>query len=205
MKSFPSRGISIFAVMLLAAQTALGQGSTAQNLPLHTGDRVLVRILVDSSRSDSVIVQENGSIMLPQLGPLKISGVSALAIGDSVRAAYALLFNPVAVEVTPLRRVSVVGEVNKPDVFYLETQATIRDAIARAGGVDEIGREDPVILIRGGQELHLNHWRTRGDDQAFVQSGDVIVVKRESWFKRNIFSIISGVGLVVSLLITATR
>jgi protein involved in polysaccharide export with SLBB domain len=205
MKSLSRLGLAVLVVTILVSRAASGQAPAARDLPLQPGARIRVRIWADSARGDSLIVQDDGSVMLPRLGKLELSGVSAPAVADSVRAAYATLLNPVSVEVTPLRRVSVVGEVKKPDVLFLETRATVREAIARAGGVGEIGRENPVILIRGNQKLPLDHWMVRNDDEATVRSGDVIVVERESWFKRNIFSVISGLGLVVSLIITASR
>lgn len=202
MKSLSRLALAVLAVTIMAPQAAFGQAGSSQSLPLQPGDRVLLKIWADTAVVDSATVVDNGSIMLPRLGPLPLAGVPAPAIGDSVRKAYSTLLNPVSIEVVPLRRVSVVGEVHNPNVLYLDTRSTVRDAIARAGGVADIGREDPIALIRDGTQMKLDHWRTRSDDPAIVRSGDVIIVQRESWAKRNIISIISGVGIVASLVIT---
>ena len=194
---------SVLAVTILTPAAGLAQAPP--NLPLQPGDRVQVKIWADTSTADVLTVQDDGSIMLPRLGPIAIGSVPAGAIGDSVRKAYAKLLNPVSVEVTPLRRVSVVGDVKSPSILYLEPRSTVRDAIAIAGGVTDIGIENPVILIRDSVQTELDHWRRRGDDAVFVRSGDVIIVQREPWIKRNAFAIVSGLGLVVSLIITATR
>ena len=190
------------AVLRVAPARAQAADSGPAALPLQPGDRVLVRIFADTSLSDTLHVDDDGSVMLPRLGPLSIAGVPAPAIGDSIRKAYSALLRPVSIEVTPLRRVSVVGEVRKPDVLFLETHGTVRDAISLAGGIDDIGQTDPVLLMRNGVEVRIDHWRRRGDDAVIVRSGDVVIVEREPWVKRNIFSIISGVGIVVSLMIT---
>jgi protein involved in polysaccharide export with SLBB domain len=195
----------VLAVTLLASRALLAQAPPAQNLPLQPGDRVQIKIWADSALADDVTVADDGAIMLPRLGTLRIAGVPAGALGDSVRTAYAALLNPVSVQVVPLRRVSVIGDVHTPNVLYLETRATVRDAIAKAGGIDDIGRENPVVLMRHGRQVKLDNWRFRGDDDVIVQSGDVILIQREPWVKRNVFSIISGLGVVVSLIITATR
>jgi protein involved in polysaccharide export with SLBB domain len=205
MKSLSRLALAVLAITIMGPRAAFGQAQGPQNLPLQPGDRIFLKIWADTTLADSVIVADNGSIMLPRLGPLSIAGVPASAIGDSVRKAYAVLLNPVSVEVVPLRRVSVVGEVRTPNVLYLETRSTVREAISRAGGIDDIGTEDPIILMRDGNQVALTNWRRRSDDAAVVRSGDVIIVQREPWVKRNVFSIISGLGLVVSLLITATR
>ncbi|OYV74319.1 MAG: hypothetical protein B7Z72_00420 [Gemmatimonadetes bacterium 21-71-4] len=195
-------GVAALAFTILAPQAVLGQGPEAASLPLRPGDRVLVKIWADTSLIDTLHVDDKGFVMLPRLGPLSVTGVTAPAIGDSVRKAYAAILRTVSVEVTPLRRVSVIGEVHHPDILYLETNATVRDAVAKAGGVDDIGQEDPIYLMRDSTTVALNRWRQRADDAAIVHSGDVILVRRESWVKRNIFSIISGVGIVTSLMIT---
>ena len=202
MKSLSRFAWLALAVTIMAPSAAFAQVRNPQILPLHPGDRVVLKIWADTAIVDSASVVDNGSIMLPRLGALSLAGVPAPAIGDSVRKAYATLLNPVSIEVIPLRRVSVVGEVHNPNVLYLDTRSTVRDAISRAGGVSDIGREDPIVLIRDGTQVKLDHWRTRADDDAIVRSGDVIIVQREPWIKRNVFSIVSGVGIVASLMIT---
>ena len=202
MKSLSRLASSVLAVTIMAAASAFGQAPGPQALPLQPGDRVLLRIWADTTVMDSAVVGDNGSIMLPRLGPLSLTGVPAPAIGDSVRKAYSALLNPVSVEVTPLRRVSVVGEVRSPNVLYLDTYSTVRDAISRAGGIDDIGQVDPIVLMRDSGRVKLDHWRTRADDAAVIRSGDVIIVERDPWIKRNIFSVISGLGIVASLMIT---
>ena len=202
MKSPFRLALFVLTITVFASVTALAQAPTPQNLPLQPGDRIALKIWADSTLSDSLTVADNGSIMLPRLGPISIAGLPASAVGDSVRAAYATLLNPVSVQTIPLRRVSIAGEVHNPGVFYLETRTTVGEAIAHAGGIDDIGRENPIILMRDGTEVQLVNWRTRSDNLAVIRSGDAIIVQRESWAKRNVFSIISGVGIVASLMIT---
>ncbi|HEU4990673.1 MAG TPA: polysaccharide biosynthesis/export family protein [Gemmatimonadaceae bacterium] len=203
MKSLSRPLLLVLAVTMLVPAAARAQGSQPpQDLPVQPGDRVLLRIWADTAIVDSAAVGDDGSIMLPRLGPISLAGVPAPAIGDSVRKAYTALLNPVSIEVVPLRRVSVVGEVHNPNVLYLDTRSTVRDAIARAGGIDDIGRDNPITLVRDNARVKLDNWRLRGDAPAIVRSGDVIIVEREPWIKRNVFSIVSGVGIVASLMIT---
>ena len=202
MKSPFRLALFVLTITVFASVTARAQASAPQNLPLQPGDRIAIKIWADSTLSDSLTVADNGSVMLPRLGPISIAGLPAPAVGDSVRAAYAKLLNPVSVQILPLRRVSIAGEVHNPGVFYLETRTTVREAIAHAGGIGDLGRENPIVLIRDGVQVKLDQWRTRSDSLAVIRSGDVIIVQRELWAKRNIFSIISGVGIVASLMIT---
>ena len=45
----------------------------------------------------------------------------------------------------------------------------------------------------------------RRDAQTIIRSGDVVWVDREPWLKRNLFAVISGVGVLFSVLYTATK
>lgn len=188
-----------------AVFTASAQGAAPSTYPLKPGDRIQVTIFADTGLQGYLVVDERGSVTLPRLGQLSVVGIPSHEVSDSVRKAYGRILLPVAVEVVALRRVTVSGDVFKPSTLFLETRSTIRDAIAMAGGVTEIGRANPVVLLRDATEKRLSGWRERGDGETIVQSGDAIIVLRESWMKRNVFSIISGIGIVASLLLTATR
>ncbi|MDA1082508.1 MAG: polysaccharide biosynthesis/export family protein [Gemmatimonadetes bacterium] len=197
------------ALALCTIATMVGaahaQASDPTTRPLKPGDRIQITIWADTAIEGELIVDERGSVTLPRLGNMSVAGVPAQQLGDSVRKAYGRILLPVAVEVIPLRRVTVSGDVFKPNTLFLETRSTIRDAVARAGGVTELGRENPVLLLRDATELRLKGWSRRGDAETIVHSGDAIIVLREPWIKRNVFSIISGLGIVASLILTTTR
>jgi protein involved in polysaccharide export with SLBB domain len=190
------------AVLVLAVCGPGAPHAQAQNRPLVAGDRVLVKLWMDSVFADTARVSGTGSVILPRLGEVSLAGVPANAIGDSIRRAYSRIFSPAAVEVTPLQKVTVVGDVRQSAVFYLEPGATLRDAIAMSGGILEIGRTGRLILLRDSVRTRVSQWQTRHDDLSILRSGDVVVVERESWAKRNAFTIVSGVSVLLSIVLT---
>jgi protein involved in polysaccharide export with SLBB domain len=99
----------------------------------------------------------------------------------------------------------VIGEVKKPATYFVETMVTVREAVALAGGVTDIGSQGRVTVIRDSARLVFDKWEQRRDNEVIIRSGDVVWVDREPWLKRNIFSVISGLGVLFSLLYTATR
>lgn len=196
---------ALFVLFLTAAQrsAAQQQSSDPANAPLRPGDRLLVKVWLDTTFADTVRIDETGAAILPRLGPLPLTGLSSSVVADSVRRAYTRVIRTPAIEVTPLRRVTVLGEVNKPATYYMETRATLREAVALAGGVTPIGSLGHIVVIRDSTRIVFEKWEQRGEAAAVLRSGDIVWLDREPWIKLNIFSVISGMGVLVSVLYTA--
>src|SRR5678810_528888 len=96
--------IATLAVFLFASRAAYPQVSDPSNAPLRPGDRLLVKIWLDTAFADTVRIDETGAAMLPRLGPMRITDLMANAIADSVRHAYTRVTRTPSIEVTPLRR-----------------------------------------------------------------------------------------------------
>src|SRR6185503_10523114 len=132
---------ALLAVALTMASTSAAhpQASDPSNAPLKPGDRLLVKIWLDTAFADTVRIDETGAAMLPRLGPMHITDLASRGIADSVRRAYTRVTRTPSLEVTPLRRVTVLGEVKLPATYFMETGTTMREAVALAGGVTDIG------------------------------------------------------------------
>lgn len=200
------RGVLIAAaVVALCSTAAAGQAPVVNDAPLLFGDRVVVKIWLDTTFADTVRVDQTGSLTLPRVGPLSVANLPASQVADSVRSAYARVTRTLAIEVTPLRRVTVGGEVRDPGVYYLETHATVREAVSHAGGITDIGSTGSLRLMRGGATQEVMGWEARSDDEMIVRSSDVVWLNREPWVKRNVLGIVSGVGLLLSVILSVTR
>jgi hypothetical protein len=62
-----------------------------------------------------------------------------------------------------------------------------------------------VTVLRDSSRLVFKNWQRRADAAVVVRSGDVMWVDRESWMKRNLFSVISGVGVLFTMGYTLLR
>ena len=205
MKRLTTGALLAFAVTMALTSAAHPQASDPSNAPLRPGDRLLVKIWLDTAIADTVRIDEAGAAMLPRLGPMRITDLLSSLVADSVRRAYTRVTRTPSIEVTPLRRITVLGEVKRPATYYMETISTVRDAVALAGGVTEIGTLSRISVIRDSSRLVVEKWEQRSDAPVVVRSGDVVWVEREPWLKRNLFSVISGLGVLFSVLYTATR
>ncbi|MHB1096114.1 MAG: polysaccharide biosynthesis/export family protein [Gemmatimonadaceae bacterium] len=186
--------------MLFLAEGVQAQAS-AESGPVQPGDRFVVQIHGDSSSLQVVTIDDRMVVDLPLAGPLVIRGLSAHAATDSVRARLLAFRRPGTVTVTFERRISVLGDVRRPDLYYIDRTVRLRAALAMAGGVAETGRTREVLLLRDGVQTKISDWRNTPAGDIELRSGDELVVPRERWIKRNSLTLVSGAGVVASLIV----
>lgn len=184
----------------------VGSVAGAQDGPLRPGDRVLLRVLLDSVLVDTVRIDARGFAVLPIAGDVSLGGIAGGAVQDSIRATLSRFVAPGAVEATVLRRVRVIGEVTRPGVLYVDRTFTLRDAIALAGGPTESGSATEVVVERGGQRRMIKDWHSDATALEVVDSGDQLVVPRLPWWKRNAPYLVSGAATILAtVLVVITR
>jgi protein involved in polysaccharide export with SLBB domain len=173
--------------------------------PLRDGDRILLKIWTDTIFGDTARVQQGSIVILPRLGAVSIASIPANRVADSLRSAYARLLRDAAIEVTPLRRVTVSGAVRNPGLYFLDTQSTVREAIAIAGGISDAGVTSHLTLLRDSSRIRMKDWQVATGETATVHSGDIVIVDRQSWLRQNAFTVVSGVSVLFSIILTLSK
>ncbi|CAN5351375.1 hypothetical protein BH09GEM1_BH09GEM1_04780 [soil metagenome] len=171
----------------------------------QSGDKVIVKVYQEPELSDSVTVTADGVLVLARIGRVGATNITIAALADTLRARYAHFLRSPVVSLAVLRRVVVNGEVMKPDVYYIDIATTLRDVIARSGGVTQYGDDAKVEIVRGGERIRVPDWQHDTTFASDLNSGDQIVVGRRSWISLNAFSAISAVALIVSLVVSLRR
>lgn len=194
-------GLGVFGPRAAAAQPVR---DTSQ-APLQSGDAVWVRLAGDSALRDTLRVEADGHIVLAHVGRLFVTGVPATDVPALVRRALATATRSQELVVRPLRRVTVVGEITRPGVFYLELDATVRDAVAAAGAFSTVADGRKITLLRQGAIRTLPQWQLTESGSATIASGDVLAVSREGWLRRNAQTLASSVLLIVTTFVAASR
>ena len=169
------------------------------------GDRVWFHVWREPKLSDTVMVDERGDVMLPKIGIVNASALSIGALRDTVRARIAEFLRDSPIELVVLRRVSVNGDVAKPNVYYVDVTTTVRDLIARAGGVTDAGNANDVVVIRDGHRIPVRDWQRDRSETSDLRSGDQVVVARKSWLSMNVLPALSVMTGVVSLVVVLFR
>jgi polysaccharide export outer membrane protein len=189
-------------VFAARAQDSVALVQRAAQSRIEPGDRVAVKVYLEPSLSDEVIVNTNGDIVLARLGAIHVTPIAVGALQDTLRARYATFLRHPDVSITVLRRIVVNGDVGRPNVYYVDVASTLRDVIAQAGGITENGNPDKVAIIRDGQSIPVPNWRDDVSRASDLRSGDQIFVPKRSWLYRNMFSIASTGVLISSFLYT---
>jgi protein involved in polysaccharide export with SLBB domain len=172
---------------------------------IGVGDRILLHVWGEPTWSDSLLVGPDGDIVLPRIGQYHAAGLDPVALRDTIQHRLAAFLRDSSVDVVVLRRVAVLGAVRKPDVYYVDAVSTLRDVLARAGGLSDDADPNRVEISRGGSRTRLGKWDAIAATVIPIRSGDEVQVGRRPWIARNATTAFSSVAVALSVLITALR
>ncbi|WKN33753.1 polysaccharide biosynthesis/export family protein [Porifericola rhodea] len=130
-------------------------------------------------------INEEGNIILPEVGPIKVSG---LTVGEaqSVISKYISEYLNTATVIVKLTsfKITVLGEVNEPGYYYIyNDQANILEGLGLAGDLTQYGNRENITLIRqtdAGSEVvlvDLKDPKVLSSKFYFLQPNDVIYVQ----------------------------
>ncbi|MEO8315502.1 MAG: SLBB domain-containing protein [Pseudomonadota bacterium] len=149
------------------------------------GDQLKVQLFGNQNRSLSLPVNRDGTINFPELGPIRVGGMSFNAARQTIESRVAQQMIGVRASVSMgdmgTIRMFVAGEAKVPGSYTVSGLATMTTALVASGGVKPIGSLRNIQLKRGGKvvrTLDLYDLLIRGDlsDDAKVLPGDVIFI-----------------------------
>jgi polysaccharide biosynthesis/export protein len=149
------------------------------------GDLLEIQLFGNTKGQYSLIVNRDGNISFPELGPIPVSGLRFEDVRAQIqtRVAEQMIGTQVSVTMTDLRsiQVFVVGDVIRPGSYTVSGQAPISHALLASGGVKPIGSLRNIQLRRKGslvRTLDLYDLLLRGDTSSDIRllQGDVIFV-----------------------------
>ncbi len=135
------------------APAAAADGGPGPLVQLGPGDTIAVQVYGQPDMSSTVYVADDGTIAVPLAGNVQVAGLSPAQAGARIESALKngkILVDPhVTVTVTQTRsqRVSVLGQVGTPGRYAIESNTTIFDLLAQAGGINAQG-SDTIYVIR---------------------------------------------------------
>jgi protein involved in polysaccharide export with SLBB domain len=169
------------------------------------GDRIMLKVWREPTWSDSLLVDAAGDIVLPRIGRFHAAGIVPVALRDTIERRLAQYLRDPSVDVVVLRRVAVLGAVRKPDVYYVDPTASLRDVLARAGGLTDDANPDRIEIVRDGVRTRVGRWNAAAERSAPVRSGDDVYVMRRSWLARNAVGAVSSVAVALSVILSAVK
>jgi polysaccharide export outer membrane protein len=192
---------------LLRAQVVVDSAPSAGDGEeiVQPGDMIRLKIWREPEMSGDIIVDEEGVATFPSLGPKRVSNTSGDSLKRMLLRSYSKYLRDPAVDISVLRRVTVLGAVRTPNVYHIAPTMTVADALAMAGGAAPEGKMDEVELRRrgGGAPVKLSREARLADTP--IRSGDELYVPQRSWLSRNAGLVLGGVGTALSILYFISR
>ena len=172
------------------------QAKAMPDYPLGAGDAIRVQVFQNPDLTIETRVSENGSITYPMIGAVELGGLSiALAekkIADALQQGGFIQKPQVNIVLTQIRgnQIAVLGQVNRPGRFPLETANTrLSDMLANAGGATIAGDDIVTVTgLRNGKSFRKQvdipslFLAEKQQDNIVLQGGDSIFVDRAPVF-----------------------
>ena len=163
---------------------------TPVNYRLGPGDEVIIDIWGANEEHLRQTISPEGSIMIEQLGPVYLNGMSINDANKYIKSAFSRKYGGMLDAETDINltlgevrsiMVNVMGEVRSPGTFVVSPFASVFNALYLAGGVKEIGTLRNIQVLRNGKKVagvdlyeYIMKGKTSGN--IMLQEGDVIIV-----------------------------
>jgi len=181
----------------------------AQILEPGDGVRISFYNISDEDVSGDFFVQQNGNLQLPYIGMIPTGDIEFNLIRSDIEGKYNSLYKGVELIILPLYRISVLGEVRTPGVYYVTGVEKLLDVIALAGGETADSDMSEIFVERKSKELVFDAEELiEGDGNLkdfYLQSGDRVFVSRKWGSSRNTAILISAAGLLVAIAALVAR
>jgi polysaccharide export outer membrane protein len=156
------------ATLVMAADVLKPAAGTAPpgtaEYRLGPEDMIDVFVWKEAELTTTVVIRPDGRISLPLAGELEASGKTAAELQQEITGKLSKYVvqptvNVMVKQVNSLK-ISVLGEVRRPDVYRIKNRVTVLDAIAMAGGFTDLARPNKVVVLRntssGPQRIKIN-------------------------------------------------
>ncbi|WP_334106999.1 polysaccharide export protein EpsE [Methylobacillus sp.] len=183
----------LFTALLVMVMA--GVHAAESDTVLGPGDVLKISVFEQPDLSLEVRVSESGTITYPLIGEVQIGGESTAAAERKIasmleRGGY--LKNPhvnIIVAQLQSQQVSVLGQVNRPGRYPLDSARTLADVLALAGGVALDGGDFITVLRNKDdtvvrEEVDLTQIMHKGilERNIKINGGDIVYVERSPRF-----------------------
>lgn len=199
---------TVFAILVLLPMPALAQSSASAEtgvVTLQPGDSIRIEIWREEDLSGGFLVNENGVATLPLLGEKRVTDIPVDRLREVLIEDYRELLRNPSIQIIPLRKVLVLGEVNNPGPYAVNPTESVLGVIALAGGATDAGNPRDIRIVRGGEIIMEQAPPGLALSDLGIRSGDQVVVQPRSWLARNRSFVVSVLLAVPSVIFTISR
>lgn len=178
---FPSK-IQVNDILYIKVISLIPESVEPFNIQLGASNNINIPLL----KLQGYLVSEEGTIMFPVLGSLKVKGITTIEVQDMISKLLidnGYIKNPTVITRIINSKVTVLGEVTSPGTYNFEEQTiSLNQAIGYAGGLTINGVRKDVLLIReiDGVRTYTKLDLTKSDvfngSNYYVKQNDVIII-----------------------------
>lgn len=189
------RALAVVPLVLLLGSPASSQVVTRSEedppnaYAIGIGDILEISVWKNPELSTTVPVRPDGRISVPLLGDVQASGMTPLALRQTLTEGFKEYVTAPGVSVVVKeirsRKIFVTGEVATPGAYDLQPRTKLMQALALAGGLTPYAKQR-VIVLRDGRdgksdrrieiELGAIISGKRTEDNLLLQPGDTLIV-----------------------------
>ena len=133
-------------------------------------------------------INQEGKIRLPAIGEILVAGLTLEEARTAIQKQADQIFANSTIECKLLSyKFTVIGEVKSPGAFVnYNNYLTIFEAVGRAGGINDFGRRDRVLVLRQVNKatktfaVNLQDKELLSSEAYFLLPNDVVIVEPES-------------------------
>lgn len=172
----------------------------------QVGDRILLAYVSDIQHIDTLVVRDGLAVDLPGSAKVSVAGVLRSEVSDRVELELRKYVKITQVEVTPLTRLAILGEVIRPGYFAIRADVPLADAIMVAGGASATADFGRSVVRRANAEVRSSEETHRAIssgltlDQFGLTAGDELVIGKKSQLLTGamtpIFSAVASIAAV---------
>lgn len=149
------------------------------------GDEVKINLWGFTEIRANLIVDRDGTLTLPQAGPVSAAGLTFAELKKTIDAAYRRILNDFELNVTMGKlhtiTVYVTGHAARPGAYAVSSMATLIDVLSQAGGPALSGSMRAIEVKRGNKKiaiLDVYDLLLKGDRKgdSRLAEGDVIFI-----------------------------
>ncbi|MET1054822.1 MAG: polysaccharide biosynthesis/export family protein [Pedobacter sp.] len=131
------------------------------------------------------LVDEDGNVEIPMIGPLKLAGLTTNQARELVRKSAAKYYKDPTVQVRFANyKITILGEVTRPSTYTVPyKKVTVLDAISMAGDLTIYGKRENILLMRENGDhkdvvrLDLNSSSLMASQYYYLKQNDIIYVQ----------------------------
>ena len=182
-------GLQMFGYDIFAGEpmslTPLNDLPVPNDYLLGVGDELKVKVFGKKTESYSLIINREGDVYIPELGPFQLRGLTYQQAREDISAF--IKRSMIGVETTislgklKTIQVFVLGAVYKPSSYVISSLSTVTQALKAAGGIDSLGSLRTIHVKRNQKvikTIDLYDLLISGDTSLDIslKQGDVVFV-----------------------------